>query len=45
MITVAWAVQEEVFIVLNPSLTKAHRVRALKVMSKSMFAKIAKLGS
>ena len=47
MITVAWAVrmQEKVFIVLNSSLTKAHRARALKVMSKSMFAKVAKLDS
>ena len=39
MITLAWA-QEELFIVLNPSLTKAHRTRALKVLSKSMFAKV-----
>ena len=45
MITVAWAVQEEVFIILNPSLTKAHRTRALKIMSKFMFAKVAKLDS
>ena len=41
----AWAVQEEVFIVLNPSLTKVFRARALKIMSKSMFAKVAKLDS
>ena len=34
MITVAWAVQEEVFIVLNPSLTKAHGTIALKFMSE-----------
>ena len=45
MITVAWAVQEEVFIVLNPSLTKAHGTRALKFMSKFMFAKVAKMDS
>ena len=34
MITMAWAVQEEVFIVLNPSLTKAHRTRAPKLTTK-----------
>ena len=45
MITVAWAVQEEVFIVLNPSLTKARGTRALKFMSKFMFAKVAKMDS
>ena len=45
MITVTWAVQEEVFIVLNPSLTKAHGTRALKFMSKFMFAKVAKMDS
>ena len=48
IITVAWAVQEEVFIVLNPSLTKAHGrhgTRALKFMSKFMLAKVAKLDS
>ena len=45
MITVAWAVQEEVFIVLNPSLTKAHGTRALKFMSKFMFAMVAKMDS
>ena len=43
MITVAWAVQEEAFIVLNPSLTKAHGTRSLKFMSKFMFAKVAKM--
>ena len=43
MITVAWTVQEEVFIVLNPSLTKAHGTGAL--MSKFMFVKIAKMDS
>ena len=41
----AWAVQEEVFIVLDLSLTKAYRARGLKVMSKSTFAKVAKLDS
>ena len=45
MITVAWSVQEEVFITLSPSLTKAHGTRALKFMSKFMFAKVAKMGS
>ena len=43
MITVAWAVKEEVFIVLNPSLT--HGTRSLKFMSKFMFAKVAKMDS
>ena len=33
MITVKWAVQEEVFIVPNPSLRKAHGTGALKFMS------------
>ena len=41
MITVAWAVQEELFIVPNPSLTKAHRNSTSKVMFKFMFAKVA----
>ena len=45
MITVAWAVQEEVFIVLSPILTKEHGTRALKFMSKFMFAKVAKMVS
>ena len=45
MITVAWAVQEEVFIVLNPSLTKAHGTRVPEFTSKFMFAKIAELDS
>ena len=45
MITVAWAVQEEVFIVLNPSLTKALGTGALKFMSKFMFANVAKMDS
>ena len=45
MITVTWGVQEEVFIVLNPNLTEAHRTSALKIMSKFMFAKVAKLDS
>ena len=45
MITVAWAVQEEVFIVLNPSLTKAHGTRALKFMSDFMFTTVAKMDS
>ena len=45
MITVALAVQEEVFIVLNPSLTKSHGIRAFKFMSKFMFTKVAKMGS
>ena len=45
IIAVAWAVQEEVFIVLNPSLTEAYGTRALKFMSKFMFAKVAKLDS
>ena len=45
MISVVWAVQEEVFIVLNSSLTKAHGTRALKFMSKFMFAKVAKMDS
>ena len=45
MTTVAWEVQEEVFIVLNPSLIKAHRTSALKVMSKFMFGKVAELDS
>ena len=45
MITVVWAVQEEVFIVLNPSLTKAHGTKVLKFMSKFMFAKVAKTDS
>ena len=42
-ITMAWAVQGEVFVVLNPSLTKAHGTKALKFMSEFMFAKVAKL--
>ena len=45
MITVAWAVQEEVFILLNPGSTKAHRTSASKIMSKFMFAKVAELDS
>ena len=46
MTTVAWAVQEKVvFIVLSPSLTKAHGTRALKFMSKFMFVKVAKMDS
>ena len=45
MITVVWAVQEEVFIVLNPSLTKAHKTSASKIMSQFIFAKVAKLDS
>ena len=43
MISVVWAAQEEVFIVLNPNLTKARGTRALKFMSEFMFAKVAKL--
>ena len=39
MITVAWAVQEEVFIVLNPNLTKTHRTRAPKLTTKFMHVK------
>ena len=30
MVTVAWAVQKEVFIVLNPRFAEAHRTRTLK---------------
>ena len=45
MITVAWAVQEEVFVVLNPCLAEACRTRAQKFMSEFMFAKVAKLDS
>ena len=41
----ARAVQEEVFSVLNPRLKEAHRTRALKIMSKFMFAKVAKMDS
>ena len=45
MITVAWVVQEEVFIDLSPSLMKAYGTRSLKFMSEFMFAKVAKLDS
>ena len=45
MITVVWAVQEGVLIVLNPSLTKAHKTSALKTMSQLIFTKVAKLDS
>ena len=45
MTTVAWAVQEKVFVIFNSSLAEAHRTGALKIMSKSMFAKVAKFYS
>ena len=45
MTTVAWAVQEKVFVIFNSSLAEAHGTRALKIMSKSMFAKVAKFYS
>ena len=43
MITVTWAVQENVFIIFNSSLGEAHGNRALKIMSRLMFAKVIKL--
>ena len=45
MTTVAWAVQEKVFVIFNSSLAEAHGTGALKIMSKSMFAKVAKFYS
>ena len=38
MTTVAWAVQEKVFVIFNSSLAKAHGTGALKIVSKSTFA-------
>ena len=45
MTTVAWAVQEKVFVIFNSSLAEAHGPGALKFMSKSMCAKVAKFYS
>ena len=42
MTTVAWAVQEKVFVIFNSSLAEAHGAGTLKIMSKSMFVKVAK---
>ena len=41
MSPVAWAVQEKVVVIFNSSLAEAHGTGALKIMSKSMFAKVA----
>ena len=41
MITGAWAKQEKVFVVLNPSLAEAHAARALKSVSKSAMITVA----
>ena len=32
MVSVAWAMQEEVFIILTPSLTEAYKTIALKIV-------------
>ena len=45
MTTVAWAVQEKVFVIFNSSLAETHGTGALKIMSKSMFAKATKFYS
>ena len=45
MTTVVWAVQEKVFIIFNSSLAEAHGTGALKVMFKSMSAKVSKFYS
>ena len=45
MTTVARAVQEKVFIIFSSSLAEAHGTGTLKIMSKSIFAKVAKFYS
>ena len=40
MTTVAWTVQEKVFVIFSSSLAEAHATGALKIMSESMFAKV-----
>ena len=45
MVTVTRAVQEKMFIVFRSSLADAHGTRALKFMSKFMFAKVTEMDS
>ena len=45
MTTVAWAVQVIVFAIFSSSPAEAHGTGALKIMSKSMFVKVAKVYS
>ena len=45
MATVAWAVQEKVFVIFNSSLAEVDGTGTLKILSKSMFAKVAKFDS
>ena len=42
MTTVAWVLQEKVFVIFNSTLAEAHETGALKIISKSMFAKVFK---
>ena len=44
MITVTRAVQEKMLVVFSSSLADAHGIRALKFVSKFMFAKVVEMG-
>ena len=45
IICIAWAVQENMFVILNACLAETYGIGAVKPVSKSMFTKITKLDS